>query len=165
MGIKPMEHVVEWAESGLADWQEGDADSYVSENGHPSWENIMGYVLAAEADISALKQQIELEAIISGLAQDETAAFKRENKRLLKGIKMAHLHLLASRCECGEPLKETDAFDCLDALLTAEEQECEHSNAVSAINEVVKSGYFCPDCNGIFADDPALLTAEEQEDE
>ena len=81
MGIKPMEHVVEWAESGLADWQEGDADSYVSENGHPSWENIMGYVLAAEADISALKQQIELEAIISGLAQDENAALKRENKR------------------------------------------------------------------------------------
>ena len=52
---------------------------------------------------------------------NEHAALKRENKRLLKGIKMAHLHLLASRCECGEPLKETDAFDCLDALLTAEE--------------------------------------------
>ena len=54
---------------------------------------------------------------------NEHAALKRENKRLLKGIKMAHLHLLASRCECGEPLMETDAFDCLDALLTAEEQE------------------------------------------
>ena len=93
MGIKPMEHVVEWAESGLADWQEGDADSYVSENGHPSWENIMGYVLAAEADISALKQQIELEAIISGLAQDENAALKRENERLRDGIRDVRKHI------------------------------------------------------------------------
>ena len=53
---------------------------------------------------------------ISALKQ-ENEALKGENERLLKGIKMAHLHLLASRCECGEPLKETDAFDCLDALL------------------------------------------------
>ena len=55
-----------------------------------------------------------------------------------------------------------DAIEADPIYNTAEEQECEHSNAVSATNEVVKSGYFCPDCNGIFADDPAL-TAEEQE--
>ena len=43
-----------------------------------------------------------------------------ENERLNKGIDMAHLHLLASICECGEPLKESDAFDCLDALKEGE---------------------------------------------
>ena len=42
-----------------------------------------------------------------------------ENEKLREGIDMAHLHLLASICECGEPLKETDAFDCLDALRAA----------------------------------------------
>lgn len=31
---------------------------------------------------------------------------------------------------------------------------CRHESAVSAENEVVQSGWFCPDCNGIFADDP-----------
>ncbi len=44
-----------------------------------------------------------------------------EIAKLKRGVKSAHLHLLASICECGEPLKETDAFDVLDALLTAEE--------------------------------------------
>ena len=43
------ERVVEWAERGLADWQKGDADYYVSENGHPSWENIIGYILEVDA--------------------------------------------------------------------------------------------------------------------
>ena len=43
-----------------------------------------------------------------------------ENAALKRGVESAHLHLLASICECGEPLKETDAFDVLDALLTAE---------------------------------------------
>ena len=43
------ECVVEWAERGLADWQEGDADHYVSENGHPSWESIIGYILLTDA--------------------------------------------------------------------------------------------------------------------
>jgi len=52
----------------------------------------------------------------------------RANERinqLKDGIKMAHLHLLASVCECGEPLKETDAFDVLDALLTGDDDETE----------------------------------------
>ena len=48
------------------------------------------------------------------------ASLTEKVERLEKGIKMAHLHLLASVCECGEPLKETDAFDCLDALLESE---------------------------------------------
>ena len=47
--------------------------------------------------------------------------YHEENEALRDGIKSAHLHLLASVCECGEPLKETDAFDVLDALLKESE--------------------------------------------
>lgn len=52
-----------------------------------------------------------------------TDAYADENAALKRGVESAHLHLLASICECGEPLKETDAFDVLDTLLKAEEQE------------------------------------------
>ena len=55
----------------------------------------------------------------------EHASLTEKVERLEKGIKMAHLHLLASVCECGEPLKETDAFDCLDALLESEGEDDE----------------------------------------
>jgi hypothetical protein len=37
----------------------------------------------------------------------------------------------------------------LDALL--KRGECEHANAVSAINEVIQSGMYCPDCKCVFA--------------
>jgi hypothetical protein len=63
------------------------------------------------------------------------AKFRKEQRRVIeemakdyarllavaRAAKMAHLHLLASICECGEPLKETDAFDVLDAALSAVE--------------------------------------------
>ena len=64
----------------------------------------------------------KLKAELSQREQDcidrtvEAHVAEAENKRLREGIDMAHLHLLASVCDCGEPLKETDAFDCLDAL-------------------------------------------------
>ena len=98
----------------------------------------------------------------------EYAAIKRENKALKELVD--YIDSMALFMAAGElPRTATTRAQHLrviarkvDTLLTAEEQECEHSNAVSAINEVVKSGYFCPDCNGIFADDPALL-AQEQE--
>jgi hypothetical protein len=47
----------------------------------------------------------------------ENKELKDENAALKRGIKKAHLYLLASVCDCGEPLKDTDAFDVLDALL------------------------------------------------
>lgn len=31
---------------------------------------------------------------------------------------------------------------------------CQHENAVNAKNQVIQSGWHCPDCDGIFADDP-----------
>ena len=43
--------------------------------------------------------------------------YKEENEALKRGVESAHLHLLASICECGEPLKETDAFDVLDDIV------------------------------------------------
>lgn len=55
------------------------------------------------------------------------AQLEAKNKRLSKGIDMAHLHLLASICECGEPLKETDAFDCLDALKEGDDPPDTHA--------------------------------------
>ena len=85
------------------------------------------HVARLEEENAAFKQQIELEAIISGLAQDETAAFKREiieiekvsdahadeNTALKRGISDIYYGLH------GEELKTTGRK--LRALLTAEE--------------------------------------------
>ncbi len=53
---------------------------------------------------------------------DEVAKLEAKIEALWRGIKSAHLHLSASICECGEPLRETDAFDVLDTLLTEEDE-------------------------------------------
>jgi len=39
----------------------------------------------------------------------------------------------------------------IDALLAGSEDECLHPNAVSAVNEVVLSGRWCPDCQCLVA--------------
>lgn len=39
-------------------------------------------------------------------------------------------------------------------LLRAVAEACQHENAVNAKNQVIQSGWHCPDCDGIFADDP-----------
>jgi len=49
------ENVVEWAENGLADWQEGDVYRYVMEYGHPHWTDIVGYILATEARLASAR--------------------------------------------------------------------------------------------------------------
>lgn len=51
---------------------------------------------------------------------------------------------LESLSEALNPFREE-----LEALLKG--GECEHPNAVSAINEVIKSGMYCPDCKCLFA--------------
>ena len=82
-------------------------------------------------EYAALKREAEeRQALINEMGWEVDAWGKFTNgflidkcRTLKRGTESAHLHLLASICECGEPLKETDAFDVLDALLTAEEQE------------------------------------------
>ncbi len=56
--------------------------------------------------------------------RDYVEILETNQARLLavaRAAKEAHLHLLASVCECGESLKETDAFDVLDTALAAVE--------------------------------------------
>ena len=69
-----------------------------------------------EAKIKELEAELEDYKAGNKDLKEGFGQLEAENERLSKGIDMAHLHLLASICECGEPLKETDAFDCLDAL-------------------------------------------------
>ena len=70
-------------------------------------------------EVAALKQQIELEAIVSGLVQDENAALKRELK-VAQGIVLDYL-------QEGNPENQTEPFyswgQRVDALLTAEKQD------------------------------------------
>lgn len=40
----------------------------------------------------------------------------------------------------------------IEGLKKRMEEYCSHPNAVSAKNEVVEDGYYCPDCNAIFSD-------------
>lgn len=62
-----------------------------------------------------------------GLADAELT---EDNRALMEAIKSAHLHLLASICECGELLKETDAFDVLDSLLTEKDEYVDCPKAI-----------------------------------
>ena len=71
------------------------------------------HVAQLEAENAALKQQIELEAIVSGLVQDENAAIKR----IYRHIQAAdHPNLKL-------PVAMSIAMAEMTALLTAEESE------------------------------------------
>ena len=50
--------------------------------------------------------------------------------------------------ECGARLLAN--MDCICGF--ADTQDCEHLNAVSAVNEVIQNGMYCPDCKSVFAD-------------
>ena len=69
-----------------------------------------------ECEEPGLERKIAQLKAEKNILLEHGVAQMKEIERLKNGIDMAHLHLLASVCECGEPLKETDAFDCLDAL-------------------------------------------------
>jgi len=97
-----------------------------------------GVLISNESTLSFLTVD-EAEDILNEHAtlQNQLSIARSENQRLTKyaddyeeeietlkrGVESAHLHLLASICECGEPLRETDAFDVLDTLLTAQEPD------------------------------------------
>ncbi len=49
-------------------------------------------------------------------------------------------------------VKKDGAILVEDELAALETDECAHPNAVSAKNEVVESGMYCPDCQTIFAE-------------
>ena len=80
-------------------------------------EKIRNYFTRYDGYDGDVVSQYEYDEWIDKLAKLET-----KNDELKRGVESAHLHLLASICECGEPLEETDAFDVLDALL-ADKQE------------------------------------------
>ena len=79
-----------------------------------------GYMRPAteiEKENAELKRELDTERSMRHEAQSDYGNQIETLAKLKQGIESAHLHLLASICECGEPLKETDAFDVLDALL------------------------------------------------
>jgi len=106
-------------------YKHGDTEDFTSIKAVYKWAT---EVAQLEAENARLKKELLAHKENEGdecplcACEAKNDRLKRENERLLKGI-MAHLHLLASRCECGEPLKETDAFNCLDTLLKEQEDD------------------------------------------
>ncbi len=69
---------------------------------------------AAEDKVTALEAE-------KAQWQKDNVQLHEENERLLYGLRWAHLHLEASWCDCGEPLKKTDAFDSVHKALFPDE--------------------------------------------
>ena len=92
-------------------------------------EEVLEIGCQLEAEISALKQQIELEAIVSGLVQDENDALKRitgefggyKVAELLKIIALDYRMPKSASASIVRRARSSWLMDFADALLTAEE--------------------------------------------
>jgi hypothetical protein len=89
------------------------------------WERSGGHVCKAHVESAVVcgehgPQEFAECPVCYEKLETQVVALQEKVERLTKGIKMAHLHLLVSVCDCGEHLEDTDAFDCLDALLAEE---------------------------------------------
>jgi len=67
---------------------------------------------------------------------------------------------------CPVDLDFVIAFDEIDIEAIRkilDEKVCKHEKAVSAVNEVIESGYFCPECNSVLPEDFKKILDERNE--